>query len=259
MNNDDKKIGTFTLTIGGATFTRIGAEKGQCTGRIRVDHEGDGADSKWAIETKTLSSDDWRGLRTFAEASLMVAKSVEYNKHREANNRHIAAMTATMAELGPLDSLSIASVSLQDWSNALRALPEAAHNLETGRLKEPPLPGKGWRRWTAMGVLANMFVNKYPALYRWTKKGKLKRIGFLGDDKLPRVGNKRKSSTNVFDVIRSEQVTGITNPDYADVPTLRQWDLRGSTFKQIATNLEYFWGGDSTNVKNSFGDTNKEE
>jgi hypothetical protein len=120
------------------------------------------------------------------------------------------------------------NVTLTEWIDALRAIPEGLHNngelLRNGGTAQTGAAIS----YSAQGILANLFVGKYPTEYKWTKKGKFKGIA---------EGCANKDS--VFEIVYTTQVhaTATKAMQNAMSDDVHEWEFKGSTFAQIADRL----------------------
>jgi hypothetical protein len=122
------------------------------------------------------------------------------------------------------------NVTLTEWINALRNTDERFH-CSTEQLKKfgGMEGGECVDKFSAQGILANLFVDKYPTEYKWTKKGKFKGI---------KEGCANRDS--VFEIVYTTQVdpTATKAMQNAMSDDVHEWEFKGATFAQIADKLQ---------------------
>jgi hypothetical protein len=114
------------------------------------------------------------------------------------------------------------NVTLTEWIDALKMADEGRHN------NGETLQSDKGVKYSAQGILASLFVIKYPTEYKWTKKGKFKGIA---------EGCANRDS--VFEIVYTTQVdpTATKAMQNAMSDDVHTWEFKGATFAQIADRL----------------------
>ena len=115
-------------------------------------------------------------------------------------------------------------VTVAEWIEALRTTAEMCHG-PYYRLAE--LPETGLHTFSAQGILACLFVLKYPNRFKWTKKGKFKDMA-----------EGSKNGEDVFEIVYTDQVSPLKAMEKVMSRDVPKWEDKGATFKVIADKLE---------------------